>query len=331
MSKILKRPMFRKGGQVMEGVMKLASGGRAKYQKAGRVTMQDLMKDDPYLQEVYDIASAGYGRDIQQERSDVLANLLIRGGLGLVSGEGAGKGTLGAIATAFRGPTEQALAEMSKLKQDPAAMLTAKTALEQKGAERLQRLKNQQELLDAQKKAKVVAGPKREGESDVDYNKRVTDIASQIIMQPIKSAEQVQERFEEGLKQDDIQIIQKQYLLEKPEAEKYYNFQKKKDVIEDKTGKPVQGYIDGTRAKGGKIDYSRKAKNKPDGIYYDPKYDVYLQIENGIATPIQDPLGADTGGQQSTIPKVNKEKIVTKTPGQEFFEQRKGNPFLNIG
>ena len=145
MSKILKRPMFRKGGQVMEGVMKLASGGRAKYQEAGRVTMRDLMKDDPYLQEVYDIASAGYGRDIQQERSDVLANLLIRGGLGLVSGEGAGKGTLGAIATAFKGPTEQALAEMSALKQDPAAMLTAKTAIEQKGAERLQRLKNQQE------------------------------------------------------------------------------------------------------------------------------------------------------------------------------------------
>jgi hypothetical protein len=61
------------------------------------------------------------GRDIQQERSDVLANLLIRGGLGLVAGEGAGKGTLGAIATAFQKPTEQALTEMSALKQDPAA------------------------------------------------------------------------------------------------------------------------------------------------------------------------------------------------------------------
>src|SRR5210317_2346840 len=156
MSKILKRPMFRKGGQVMDGVMKLASGGRAKYKDAGRVTMQDLIQDDPFLKEIYQTAQAGYGRDIQQERSDVLANLLIRGGLGLVSGEGAGKGTLGAVATAFRKPTEQALTEMAALKQDPAKMLVAKTAIEQKGAERLQKIKNQQQLLDAQKKARIL-------------------------------------------------------------------------------------------------------------------------------------------------------------------------------
>ena len=77
MSRILQRPMFRRGGPAMEGVMKLASGGRAKYQDAGRVTMQDLIKDDPFLKEIYQTAQAGYGRDIQQERSDVLANLLI--------------------------------------------------------------------------------------------------------------------------------------------------------------------------------------------------------------------------------------------------------------
>jgi len=329
MSKILKRPMFRKGGQVMEGVMSLASGGRAKYQDAGRVTMQDLIKDDPFLKEVYQTAQAGYGRDIQQERSDVLANLLIRGGLGLVSGEGAGKGTLGAIATAFRGPTEQALAEMSKLKQDPAAMLTAKTAIEQKGAERLARIQNENKLLDAQKKAEIIVGPQKSGESTEDYAARVNAEAKKIIKE---SEYGVGERFKEGIKQDDIEIIQKQYLLEKPEAEKYYNFQKKKEAIEDKTGKPVQGYIDGTRTKGGKIDYSRKAKNKPDGIYYDPKYDVYLQIENGQATQIQDPLSAASiEGQQSTVPKVSTDKVVTKEPGTQFLEQKGNNPFLNIG
>jgi len=313
----------------MEGVMSLASGGRAKYQDAGRVTMQDLIKDDPFLKEVYQTAQAGYGRDIQQERSDVLANLLIRGGLGLVSGEGAGKGTLGAIATAFRGPTEQALAEMSKLKQDPAAMLTAKTAIEQKGAERLARIQNENKLLDAQKKAEIIVGPQKSGESTEDYAARVNAEAKKIIKE---SEYGVGERFKEGIKQDDIEIIQKQYLLEKPEAEKYYNFQKKKEAIEDKTGKPVQGYIDGTRTKGGKIDYSRKAKNKPDGIYYDPKYDVYLQIENGQATQIQDPLSAASiEGQQSTVPKVSTDKVVTKEPGTQFLEQKGNNPFLNIG
>jgi len=313
----------------MEGVMKLASGGRAKYQEAGRVTMQDLIKDDPFLKEIYQTAQAGYGRDIQQERSDVLANLLIRGGLGLVSGEGAGKGTLGAIATAFRGPTEQALAEMSKLKQDPAAMLTAKTAIEQKSAERLARIQNENKLLDAQKKAKLIVGPQKSGESDSDYAARVNEEAKKLT---IESEYGVGERFKEGIKQDDIEIIQKQYLLEKPEAEKYYNFQKKKEAIENKTGKPVQGYIDGTRTKGGKIDYSRKSKNKPDGIYYDPKYDVYLQIVNGQATQIQDPLSAASiEGQQSTIPKVSTDKVVTNEPGTQFLEQKGNNPFLNIG
>ena len=142
--------MFRKGGQAMDGVMSLASGGRAKYQDAGRVTMEDLIKDDPYLEEVYKTAQAGYGRDVQQERSDVLANLLIRAGLNLVSGEGAGKGTLGAIATSFKGPTDVALKEMAALKQDPARMLVAKTAIEQKGAERLAEIKQKNALLDAQ-------------------------------------------------------------------------------------------------------------------------------------------------------------------------------------
>ena len=51
-----------------------------------------------------------------QAKSDILSNLLIRGGLGLVSGEGAGKGTLGGLATAFREPTEQAMGELQKLK-----------------------------------------------------------------------------------------------------------------------------------------------------------------------------------------------------------------------
>jgi hypothetical protein len=200
MSRILRRPMFRKGGQVMDGVMSLASGGRAKYEKAGRVTMQDLIKDDPYLKEVYETAQAGYGRDIQQERSDVLANLLIRGGLGLVAGEGAGKGTLGAIATAFQKPTEQALTEMSALKQDPAAMLTAQTAIKQKGEERLKLLELQNQKIDAEKKAQVILGPDATSE-------QIRQKASEILNESIFG---VQRRSDEGTKQGNIEIIARQ-------------------------------------------------------------------------------------------------------------------------
>ena len=117
MSKIFKRPMFRRGGQVMDGVMSLAAP-RSNYEKGG--IGADITEKYPELgagyQKFYDLYSDVAQQDMGQARSDILSNLLIRGGLGLVSGEGAGRGTLGEIATAFKGPTEQALGEMQTLK-----------------------------------------------------------------------------------------------------------------------------------------------------------------------------------------------------------------------
>jgi hypothetical protein len=127
MSKILKRPMFRKGGKVEEGVMSLAAP-RKQYEDGG-LTMEELLQKypetAPEYQKFLDFYTAAGGRDYEQEKSDILSNLLIRGGLGLVSGEGAGKGTLGSIATAFRGPTEQAMQEYSAIKKAPSALKTA--------------------------------------------------------------------------------------------------------------------------------------------------------------------------------------------------------------
>jgi len=270
--------------------------------------MQDLMKDDPYLKEVYDIASAGYGRDIQQERSDVLANLLIRGGLGLVSGEGAGKGTLGAIATAFKGPTEQALAEMQKLKQDPAAMLTAKTAIEQKGAERLQKLKNQQELMEAYKEAKVILGPDASQE-------KINDLAKTI--QKEKSLG-VGERFKEGKKQDQIEIIAKQSKVDLPSANIIYNLQQNQEKIKENTGLelgPNNGVIYGQKIKG-KLDYTNEARNSPDGIYYDPQNRTYVKVQSGVFEIIDNPLTM-TPAKTSSVP-VEEPKKTASTSNRSF-------------
>jgi len=119
MSKIFKRPMFRKGGQVMDGVMSLAAP-RSNYQEGGIGISPELLQKYPEIGADYEKFYELYGdvaqQDMGQAKSDILSNLLIRGGLGLVSGEGAGKGTLGAIGTAFRGPTEQAMGELQKLK-----------------------------------------------------------------------------------------------------------------------------------------------------------------------------------------------------------------------
>ena len=258
MSKILKRPMFRKGGQVEEGVMSLAAP-RQNYQEAGQVkTLEELLAQDPYGKEVYDLAKAAYGRDVQQERRDVLSNLLIRGGLGLVSGEGAGKGTLGAIATAFKKPTEQALTKMQELKQDPAAMLAAKAVIGQRGAERLK---------------------------DIEYKGKLA-----------------------GERKDRIEVIQKQEDLSYPAAERLYDFQENADAIEKAQGLPIGprgGIIIGSK-KRGKVDYSTFAKNATPGIYYDPDYNVYVRIEGGTASVIDNPLG------KYSAPKIDTGNIITE-------------------
>jgi len=112
--------MFRRGGPAMDGVMSLAAP-RGNYFNGGDTGISpELAEKYPELtggyQKYYDFYRDVAQQDMGQARSDILSNLLIRGGLGLVSGEGAGRGTLGEIATAFRGPTEQALGEMQKLK-----------------------------------------------------------------------------------------------------------------------------------------------------------------------------------------------------------------------
>jgi len=290
--------MFRKGGKVEEGVMSLAAP-RNNYETGGAVDFEKLLADDPYLQETYELAKAGYGRDVARERKDVLANLLIRGGLGLVSGEGAGKGTLGSIATAFKKPTEQALTEMKGLRQDPAKMLTAKTAIAQKGAERLKLLDLQNKKLDAEKKARVMLGPDATAE-------QIQKKASEILNQQIFG---VEERFREKFKQDKLDAYESDYGLKGSAGEEYYQFEKNRGKIEAKTGKPVRSFIKGERTQTGKVDYTRKSRNKPDGIYIDPINGVYIEIINGVPSVIQNPLSGNK--QVSSIPKIEEEVITT--------------------
>jgi hypothetical protein len=98
MSKILKRPMFRKGGSVDGGVMKIANP-RSNFEGGGAA---EIFEENLKLLQ----QAAGPAGDAKQD----LYDMLISGGLNLVSGEGAGKGTLGAIAQSFKKPAEQFLA-----------------------------------------------------------------------------------------------------------------------------------------------------------------------------------------------------------------------------
>jgi hypothetical protein len=321
MSKIFKRPMFRKGGQVMNGVMSLAAP-RKQYQ-AGTPDpfIEKLGGEGSFGQEVYDLAKEAYGRDIKQERSDILSNLLIRGGLGLVSGEGAGKGTLGAVATAFQKPTEQALSKLEELKTDPAKILAAKTAIGQKSAERLKLLDLENQKLDAEKKARVMLGPDATA-SEIQRK------ASQILEEQIFG---VGSRFEESQKVKRYEGYFDDFGLTGAAADEYDRFMQNRSKIEDATGKPVRSVIKGDRTKSGKVDYTRKAKSKSGapGIYIDPINGNYIEIRSdGSFEIIGDPLsGSNMSMNDQAPPRIEEEVIQTtdsELPGGD-------NPFAYIG
>ena len=137
MSRILKRPMFRIGGQANEeGIISMATP-RKNYQ-AGGYDMEAIEKVKRAYRE-----AAGPGPNTR----DSLNDLLISGGLNLLSVRGAGKGTLGAVAESFKDPyaafaKSTAGEDAFKRQLDIAAVTQGITSQD---AERLARIKVKQE------------------------------------------------------------------------------------------------------------------------------------------------------------------------------------------
>ena len=142
--------MFRKGGEVKEGIMELATP-RKNYAEDGVVRQTE----DEIIKEAFDIANLSPGARALAEASmklgqrgrisneDLLTNVLIQGGLRGLSTAGKG-GTLANLASAFEAPVGKALQQRTLGKQlgISGAMkgleLGAKTDILEK------RLKNQQ-------------------------------------------------------------------------------------------------------------------------------------------------------------------------------------------
>jgi len=129
--RILKRPMFRKGGSTGQGIM------------TGLVDRTNM-----------DVG--GRAKELAEEYKDILGRpsldqLLITGGLNLLSGEGAGKGTLGEVATAFKKPTADLLTDIRARN-----LAAKKMGIEQAQSEKL---KGTGSILAAEKKAKFLLPP----------------------------------------------------------------------------------------------------------------------------------------------------------------------------
>jgi len=110
MSIILKRPMFRKGGQAEEGIMELATP-RRNYDEGK--TRQEIF--DEAIQNLKSEEARNLGTSLAQlaglgktSGGDLLTNVLIQGGLRGLSTAGKG-GTLANLAAAFEAPVGQAL------------------------------------------------------------------------------------------------------------------------------------------------------------------------------------------------------------------------------
>jgi len=113
MSITLKRPMFRKGGQVEEGIMELATP-RRNYDEGK--TSEEIFAEaisgltpqaQKYAQSMSQLAGLGAASN-----KDLLTNVLIQGGLRGMSTAGKG-GTLANLAAAFEAPVGEALKQRS--------------------------------------------------------------------------------------------------------------------------------------------------------------------------------------------------------------------------
>ncbi len=99
MSRILKRPMFRKGGSTNSGIM-TGLVDRKGYAKGP--SWEEVMAKNPNIAEAYQ----SFG-GIEAPRDTSLSEMLIGGGLNLVSGAGAGEGLMSNIAKSYKGPSEE--------------------------------------------------------------------------------------------------------------------------------------------------------------------------------------------------------------------------------
>jgi len=253
MSRILKRPMFRIGGSANDGIMSMAAP-RKNYSEgtANPEVMKKFLENKATLRE-----ALGPGPSVRGD----LGDLLISGGLNLLSGKGAGKGTLGALAESYKDPYQtfakaRASEDAFKRQIDIAAATQGISSVE---AERLARLKIKSgyEAQTVEAQAKEYANSLKDYEIPAIKNRR-GDIAEKVVQfrtnnpginfvgMPNISEKTV--RAEDG----SSRTVQGYNLSTIPEGAVFFDpieFQFKKRItkgIDPKTNKPILGeiYID---------------------------------------------------------------------------------------
>jgi hypothetical protein len=256
MSKIYKRPMFRKGGEVMEGIM-TGIKPRKKFEEGTKPSLEKLQGQLSLVDQL----AGGTG-------VSPVSQLLISGGLNLLGGVGAGGTKLQELAAAFKQPSDQLFKNMAGERAQKRALAASLVS------------KMDNKKLDALRKAEFLI-KRKPGESEADFNSRLNAEAAKIIRQKEFG---VEERFKRKAKADSIKKIGDDFGLQAGVAENYYDFQnsqKRTDLEKEFAGKSFIGPI----KKNKKGEY--KTKNKQAGIYYDPFGEVAVIIDAAGAVQIR--------------------------------------------
>jgi hypothetical protein len=170
MSRILKRPMFRIGGSTNEGIVSMAQP-RKNYEDGS-----DYKRRIEELRPIFQ-AAAGQGRS----REDRLSDLLISGGLNLMSAKPSGN-IFSTAASAFKEPTSQYLkaSETEDAFQRQINLAAATQGISSVDAERLARLKikgeNEEAIIKLKgDELKAVGAPPGLARVMMDYEKRTNE------------------------------------------------------------------------------------------------------------------------------------------------------------
>ena len=280
--KTLKRPMFRKGGEVGGGIM---TG----------INRDNYANGTP--RERYEEIVQKYA----QPAIDPVSQLLIQGGLRGMSQTGGG-GTLGNLAMAFEQPTAQLFQNLQRQKDLQRETELAGLEMDISEEDRLRRLEEAKKATEqSQKFQRELLGEKQEfqkTESELDRQlKRDLALAKEddnvyvqtakIILGANASPEEignmaskiatektfgVSERAKESAVQKQKEAIEERFGLTEGLLENYYNFTSTGRAAElsNKTGKTFIGPI---KKKKGK--YKTKGKF---GLYFDPVDNVAVEV-----------------------------------------------------
>ena len=282
--RILKRPMFRKGGEVGGGIM---SG----------INRENYQEGTPSARQRYEEIVQKYA----QPAIDPLSQLLIQGGLRGMSQTGGG-GTLGNIAMAFEQPTAQLFQNLQRQKDVKRETELAGLEMDLSEEDRQRRIAREKEAREAtQQFQKDLLGEKQtftaaEAEKD---RKLKRDLAlakeddnvyvqtAKVILGANASPEEignmaskiatektfgVDERAKQSAIQKQKEAIEERFGLTEGLLENYYNFTStgRASELSQKTGKTFIGPI---KKKKGK--YKTKGKF---GLYFDPVDNVAVEV-----------------------------------------------------